>query len=253
MNKSDSIRKLAGIIVISLFPFIVIAQKPHIKWAKIPAGTFMMGSPATEAGREDDEILHQVTSNAFKISIYEITFKQYDLFCKSTGRNLPGDEGWGRKRRPVINVTWEDAKAFADWAGCRLPTEAEWEYAARAGTSTPFNTGNCLNTTSANYNGTKPFPDCQRGTYKEKTVPTGSFKSNYWGLFDMHGNVFEWCSDYYGKLASESQIDPKGPSMGTFHVIKGGGWNSEGVFCRSAHRTFSRDRSNNIGFRVVAK
>lgn len=253
MNTSDSIRKLAGIITMSLFPFIIIAQKPHIKWANIPAGTFMMGSSANEPGREDDETQHQVTLNAFKISIFEITFKQYDLFCNATGRNLPGDEGWGRKNRPVINVTWEDAKAFADWAGCRLPTEAEWEYVARAGTTTPFNTGSCLKGTEANFDGTKSYSDCEKGTFKGKTVPVGTFDSKHWGVFNMHGNVFEWCSDYYGTLPSESQIDPKGPSMGALHVIRGGGWSSPAAYCRSAHRTFSRDRGNNIGFRVVAK
>jgi sulfatase modifying factor 1 len=253
MNNINSLKKLAGIIVISLVPFTISAQKPHIKWVKIPEGTFIMGSPATEAGREDDETQHQVTLSAFRISLCEITFKQYDLFCKATGRIKPGDEGWGRKKRPVINVSWEDAKAFADWAGCRLPTEAEWEYAARAGTTTPFNTGNCLSTARINYNGTKPYFGCSKGTYREKTVSVGTYDSNNWGVFDMHGNVFEWCGDYYGALPTESQIDPKGPSMGAFHVIRGGSWNSEGVYCRSAHRTFSRDRSNNIGFRVVNK
>jgi formylglycine-generating enzyme required for sulfatase activity len=253
MNKSKSIRKFAGIIVISLVPFTITAQKPHIKWAEISAGTFMMGSPATEAGREDDETQHQVTLNAFKISICEITFKQYDLFCTETGRSKPGDEGWGRKNRPVINVTWEDAKAFADWAGSRLPTEAEWEYAARAGSTTPFSTGSCLDADDGNYDGSKPYSECDKGTYKGKTVSVGTYDPNRMGLFDMHGNVFEWCSDYYGALQTEFQIDPKGPSMGAFHVIRGGSWNSEGVYCRSAHRTFARDSSNNIGFRVVTK
>jgi formylglycine-generating enzyme required for sulfatase activity len=253
MNKSNSIIKFAGIIVISMVPLLISAQNPHIKWVMVPVGTFMMGSPVTEAGREDDETQHQVTLNAFRISKNEVTFKQYDLFCRTTGRKLPGDEGWGRKNRPVINVTWEDANAFADWAGCRLPTEAEWEYAARAGSTTPFSTGSCLNSNYGNYDGTKPYSDCDKGIYKGKTTSVGTYDPNRIGLCDVHGNVFEWCSDYYKTLPTEFQVDPKGPSMGAFHVIRGGGWNSEGVYCRSAHRTFARGSSNNIGFRVVNK
>ncbi len=243
--------KITGIILVFILPLSLSAQKLHIKWAKIPAGTFMMGSPANEAEREEDETQHSVTLNAFKVSKCEITFKQYDIFCNATGRAMPGDEGLGRKRRPVINVSWEDARAFAEWAGGRLPTEAEWEYAARAGTVTPFNTGNCLNAGRINYNGTKPYEGCNRGTFRKKTLPVGTFDPNKWGLFDVHGNVFEWCNDYYGPLSKEAQIDPKGPSMGAFHVIRGGSWDSEGKQCRSAHRTFSSDPANNIGFRIV--
>lgn len=251
MDKINIMRKFAGIILTSLIPLTFSVQKPHIMWVDIPAGTYMIGSPAGEKDREEDEIRHMVTLNAFSISQSEVTFKQYDLFCRATGRKLPEDEGWGRKNRPVINVTWEDAKAFADWAGCRLPTEAEWEYAARAGTVTPFNTGSCLSTSEGNFNGTKPYSDCPKGIFKGKTVPVGTYEKNRFGLFDMHGNVFEWCSDYYGPVLSQAQIDPKGPPMGAFHVIRGGSWDSEGVYCRSAHRTFSRGPGNNIGFRVA--
>jgi formylglycine-generating enzyme required for sulfatase activity len=243
--------RLTGIIVLLLLSLTIFAQKPRIRWTNIPAGTFMMGSPEIEADKEDDEPQHQVTVSAFRISIYEITFKQYDLFCKATGRKLAGDEGWGRKGRPVINVTWEDAKAFADWAGCRLPTEAEWEYAARARTITPFNTGSCLSTNKSNFDGTKPYSDCSKGIFRKRTTTVGTFDSNGWDLYDMHGNVFEWCSNYYGPLSKDTQIDPKGPPMGAFHVIRGGSWNSEGAHCRSAHRTFAGEPGNNIGFRVV--
>jgi formylglycine-generating enzyme required for sulfatase activity len=254
MNNINSIRRLMGIVVLILLTTTIFAQKKlHIKWVTIPSITFMMGSPASETGRENDETQHQVTLSAYKISIYEITFKQFDKFCVATGRSKPDDEGWGRKYHPVINVTWEDAKAFADWAGCRLPTEAEWEYAARAGSISSFNTGQCLNTNEANYDGTKSYNECSKGIFRKKTVLVGSFFSNKLGIYDMHGNVFEWCQDYYGPLSAETQNDPKGPSMGAFHVIRGGAWNSEAVYCRSAHRTFSSDPGNNIGFRVVSK
>lgn len=253
MNNIRAIIKLAGTILLVLLTTSLSAQKRlHIKWVTIPSFTFMMGSPESETGREDDEIQHQVTVSAFKISAYEITFKQYDKFCKETGRRMPADEGWGRKYRPVINVTWEDAKAFADWAGCRLPTEAEWELATRAGTKSAFNTGQCLNSNNANFDGSRTYDRCDKGVFRRKTLPVGSFFPNKLGMYDMHGNVFEWCSDYYGPLSGEAQVDPQGPSMGAFHVIRGGAWNSEADHCRSAHRTFSSEAANNIGFRLVS-
>ncbi len=117
-------------------------NKPDIEFADIPGGTFMMGSPVKEQGRKDDEVQHKVTVSAFKMSKYCITYEQYDIFCEATGREKP----WGtvRGNLPVSQVSWYDAKAFAEWMGCRLPTEAEWEYAARANTTTPFYTGENL-------------------------------------------------------------------------------------------------------------
>jgi len=228
--------------------------KPSVEWVNIPAGNFMMGSPVSEKDRGGDETQHQVTLSAFRMSKYEVTFEQYDAFCDATGRSIPKDEGWGRGRRPVINVSWDDAKAFADWMGCRLPTEAEWEYAARAGTTTPFNTGNCLSTAQANYNGNNPYSGCTKGEYRQKTTPVGSLSANAWGLHDMHGNVWEWCSDWYGAYPSAAQTNPKGPASASGRVIRGGSWYIIANYCRSARRNNSApgNRNNIIGFRLVS-
>ena len=236
-----------------------LSGKPEIEWASIPEGTFMMGAPAMEAEREKDETPHQVTISAFRMSKYEVTFDQYDAFCEATGREKPGDEDWGRGRRPVINVSWDDANAFASWLGCRLPTEAEWEYACRAGTSTnsvtlmPFNTGDNLTTTQANYDGYISYNGNGYGVYRLKTIPVGSFAPNAWGLYDMHGNVCEWCSDWYGKYSNTSQTDPKGPASGIRKVLRGGSWCARAGRCRSAFRdgTYPESKISRCGIRLV--
>ena len=230
------------------------SNKPPVEWVSVPAGTFTMGSPESEVDRFSDETQHQVTLSAFRMSKYEVTFDQYDAFCASTGRNKPGDEGWGRGRRPVINVSWEDATAFADWMGCRLPTEAEWEYACRAGTTTPFNTGNNLTTDQANYDGRYPYNGNTKGKYQGKTMPVGSYTPNAWGLYDMHGNVWEWCSDWYGNYPKVAQTNPQGPSTSSYRVFRGGSWDFNAQICRSANRDFSTpdNRYDDIGFRLVS-
>jgi formylglycine-generating enzyme len=230
-------------------------RKPTIAWANIPAGTFTMGSPASEINRVSDETQHQVTLSAFKMSKYEVTFEQYDLFCEATGREKPSDEGRGRGNCPVINVSWNDANAFAQWMGCRLPTEAEWEYACRAGTTTPFNTGNNITTAQANYYGKYPYNNNAKGEYREKTLPVGSFAANRYGLFDMHGNVWEWSSDWYGDYPTSAQINPKGPSSGSLRVLRGGSWCFYASHCRSAFRIIRTPdyRDSSIGFRLVSR
>jgi formylglycine-generating enzyme required for sulfatase activity len=226
-----------------------------IEWVDIPAGTFMMGSPENEVERYDDEgPQHQVFLSGFKMSKVAVTFAQYDAFCQATGRSKPSDYGWGRGKRPVIDVDWNDATAFAQWMGCRLPTEAEWEYACRAGTSTPFNTGDCLSTAQANYDGNYPYSNCIKGAYLERTQPVGSYAPNAWGLYDMHGNVWEWCSDWYGSYSSFPQTNPTGPASGSYRVLRGGSWIYSGRYCRSANRNYFLAPSNrhfNSGFRLV--
>ena len=225
-----------------------------IEWVDIPAGTFTMGSPEHEEERYDNEgPQHSVSLSEFKMSKYEVTFAQYDAFCATTGRQKPSDFGWGRGNRPVIDVDWNDATAFAEWMGCRLPTEAEWEYACRAGSTSPFNTGSCLSSSQANYNGNYPYSTCAKGTFLQKTMPVGSYSPNAWGLYDMHGNVWEWCSDWYGDYSSSPQTNPKGPSSGSDRVLRGGSWYDFGGYCRSANRNGGEPsyRGNDIGFRLV--
>jgi len=240
-------------------------EKPTIEMVSIPAGTFTMGSPITEANRVDVETQHQVTLSAFEMSKYEITFNQYDAFCDATEREKPGDEGWGRGTRPVINVSWYDATAYCKWLSeqtgktYRLPTEAEWEYACRAvassasATSTPFNTGNNLTTNQANYDGNYPYNYNAKGEFRNQTLPVGSFAPNDFGLYDMHGNVWEWCSDWDGDYSTSAVTNPKGPSAGSFCMLRGGGWRGNARSSRSACRaSVSPDESYNyIGFRIV--
>lgn len=261
--------------------------KPTIEWAEIPAGTFIMGSPKGEADSITNAIQHQVSLSAFKMSKHEITIAQFKAFVDATGYITDAEKGalgiegsvistggesgfkagvnWrcdvnGKPRpiseynHPVIHVSWNDAVSFANWMGCRLPTEAEWEYACRAGTTTPFNTGSNLTTAQANYNGHYPYQKNPKGVYREKTMPVGSFAANTWGLYDMHGNVFEWCSDWFGDYSTSAQTDPKGSNDGPFRVSRGGSWLIEAQYCRSAFRSNFNPafRCNSVGFRLVS-
>ena len=211
----------------------------------VKGGIFTMGSPENEADRRGDETRHQVTLSSFYMSKYAITFEQYDAYCEEMGLEMPADEGWGRKRRPVINVSWDEANSLARWIGGRLPTEAEWEYACRAGTSTLYYTGQTISKQEANYY------DGVEG----KTLPVGLFSSNDWGLYDMHGNVWEFCNDWYKwyGYSDRSQTNPQGPLNGDGRVIRGGSWNSDAKRCRSDRRnhTSPDDRDSSVGFRLV--
>lgn len=236
----------------------LFAKKPTIEWVTIPAGTFTMGSPISEIGRsEGSETQHKVILSAFKMSKYQVTFDQYDLFCEATFRKKPDDNGWGRGNRPVIRVGWDDANNFAKWMGCRLPTEAEWEYACRAGTISPFNTGNNLTTDQANYNGKFPY-NKTKGINREKTMPVGSFAPNAWGLYDMHGNVSEWCVDKceydYNKkvIVTDTYINGINNPLcntGHFRMYRGGNWENGAYGCRSAQRCFGPTTN---GIRLVS-
>ena len=229
-------------------------NKPIIEFADLPGGTYMMGSPANEQERQDDEIQHEVTLSAFKMSKYCVTVEQYNLFCESTGRRkLWLAPYWGQANMPVTQVTWYDATAFAEWMGCRLPTEAEFEYAARANTTTPFYTGNCLTTDQANFNGNEPYTNCEKGINRNKPITVGSFSPNAFGLYDMHGNMVEWCSDCYGEYNINEKMNPKGPETGKIKVLRGGGFWNPGWRCRSACRNGDPpvNRGAGLSFRLV--
>jgi formylglycine-generating enzyme len=227
-------------------------NKPTIEFVDIPGGIFIMGSPVTELGRKDDEIQHKVTLSAFRMSKYSITFEQYDVFCEATGREKP----WGFKRGnlPVSQVTWYDAKAFAEWMGCRLPTEAEWEYAVRANTTTPYYTGECLTSEQANFNGKEPYLNCEQGKFRKEALPVGSFSPNAFGLYDMHGNIWEWTNDWYGEYDTDDKLNPKGPDTGAKKVDRGGGFYDPAWRCRSAYRgggTPPGNKGAGDSFRIV--
>lgn len=260
-------------------------SKIKIDWLYLPMGVFTMGSPLEQAKGQVAEVPHQVTLTGFKMSKYEITNAQYAAFLNankigSDGKYAAGayptqvliyesngEHDWGLhfvngkwvpvagyENNPVIRVTWYGASEFAAYIGCRLPTEAEWEYACRAGTNTHFNTGSCLSATQANYNGNIPMEGCSEGVNKGKTMPVGSFAPNAWGLYDMHGNVYEWCSDWYETYSSDAQLNPKGPESGKWRVYRGGSWASIALFCQCAYRNNSEpeDSGYTIGFRVVS-
>jgi sulfatase modifying factor 1 len=205
--------------------------KEMIEWVNIPSGRFLMGNSEREKGSSEFDSPHIVSLNTFKISKYEITFDQYDAFCEATNRKKPFDEGWGRGNRPVINVNWFDATDFANWLGCRLPTEAEWEYACRAGTITAFNTGESIDSSQANFK-----PDDDMGIFIGMTLPVGSFAPNNWGLYDMHGNVNEWCSDWYSPYSTNEFYNPKGGSSGLLRIFRGGSWVNNKENCGSSFR-----------------
>lgn len=248
--------KLRIVIIILLLQCELTSsgQVIPVEWVNIPAGTFLMGSPDSDINKKADEKQHEVTVSAFKMSKYEVTFEQYDKFCRATGREKPADEGWGRGKRPVINVSWDDAAAFAEWLGCRLPTEAEWEYAARGGTTTPFYTGEYLTSKQANFDENLPFDDSAKVECNNMTVPVGSYLPNDFGLYDMHGNVWEWCNDWYGEYPAEAVTNPQGAASGEGRVLRGGGWFRGSLACRSANRSrsVSPDVKNyRIGIRLV--
>jgi len=223
----------------------------------IPSGTFMIGSPPNEPNRDNDESQHRVTiSKPFYIQTTEVSQGQW--------RRVMGDNPSHFKNCgddcPVENVTWKDVQEFIrklnQMEGIdryRLPTEAEWEYACRAGTTTPFYTGTCISTEQANYDGNYPMPGCPRGEDRKKTFRVGSFQPNSWGLYDMHGNVWEWCQDWYGDYPTGQVTDPKGPSSGDSRVIRGGSWGGNAGGCRSTNRDGDDPdfRFSRLGIRVA--
>jgi formylglycine-generating enzyme required for sulfatase activity len=240
-----------------------------MKLVLLPAATIQMGSPPEEAGRRDNEgPQHEVLlPNAFYLAVHTVTQAQFQQLLRRNPSKFNATHGGGPDH-PVEMVTWEEAVEFcqrlsqvaeekAAGRKYRLPTEAEWEYACRAGTTTPFSFGAALSAEQANFDGTFPFGGAGRGLFADKTLPVGSYPSNNFGLFDMHGNVWEWCadwlhSDYYGRSPKRN---PQGPETGAFRLIRGGCWRSQAGTCRSAYRNglSPRNRDRFTGFRVVVE
>lgn len=266
-----------------------------IETVLVPAGTFIMGTPETEPNRGEDEVQHEVTiSKDFYMGKYEVTNAQFaeflnDIGCPANGyiniseeagiKQLVMPDQWGVlcengtwvpaegfDNFPAICVTWNGANEYAKWIGGSLPTEAQWEYACRGGQteSLPFGIGDGTRLTYelANFRSTHPYDVAQGGEYEDPqadyraiTTEVGSFEPNGYGLYDMHGNVYEYCSDWYGAYPEGPVTDPVGPdsaSDGT-KVLRGGSWFIMGQYCRSGERDhFHPDMFDiYIGFRVV--
>lgn len=248
------------LLFVSILPLTPLAQAKvayvdpvtGMEFVKIPGGTFIMGETIQDVARPP----HKVKVKPFLTGRFEVTFDQYALFCAATKRELPDDNGWGRGSRPVINVSWQDAVAFTEWLSAqsgrkfRLPSEAEWEFAARGGTTTLFPWGNELGENLANCNG------CGSTWDNKSTAPVGSFKPNGYGLYDVVGNVYEWVLDlrhdsYQGAPATASpwlQGDTTGERV----------YRSASFLQHPREMTVSRRcwdnpeiRKNEIGFRVV--
>ena len=210
----------------------------------IPAGKFMMGSPASEKDRSDNETQHEVTlTKPFYMGKYEVTQEQWEAVMGNNPSEVKG------AKLPVIDVSWEDCQEFIKKlnaktsGGYRLPTEAEWEYACRAGTSTAYSFGDKITPKNANY------PDSRIG----KPVAVGSYKANTFGLYDMHGNLLEWCEDWYGDYPAGALTDPRGPATGKYHVLRGGCFS---LFnCRSSNRNYAGapgiQFNHIVGFRLA--
>jgi formylglycine-generating enzyme required for sulfatase activity len=254
----------ASIMLVSATPTPLNPEFPfEPEMIALPGGTFWMGSPADEPERDHDEgPRHEVTVPPFAIGKYEVTFEEYDRFAKATGQELPDDEGWGRGRHPVINVSWHDAVAYVAWLSkqtgksYRLPTEAEWEYAARAGTTTPFWTGPCIHTDQANYYGKwMDYNGCGAniGVSRWHTVEVGNLPANPWGLHEVHGNVWEWVQDRWHDDYRGAPVDGRAWETGddSRRVLRGGSWGNGPRDVRSADRGGgdADNRSGDAGFR----
>ena len=261
-----------------------------IEMVSIHAGTFMMGSPTTEPGRRGDETQHSVTLSSFKMSKYQVTQEQYQAVMGTNPSYFSSNPQAGETqgKRPVEGVSWYDAIVFCNklsikeglspaysisgrtdpavWGsvptdynttwdavkivtgstGYRLPTEAQWEYACRAGTTTAYNTGATISDNTGWY----------KSNSGDKTHQVGLKPANAWGLYDMHGNVEEWCWDWIGSYPSEAQTNPMGASSGFFRVLRGGYWSLSAEDLRSATRVsyqaYRRDYGHiSLGFRLV--
>jgi formylglycine-generating enzyme required for sulfatase activity len=213
----------------------------------IPAREFTMGSNDAE----DEKPIHTVYLDTFYIDKYEVTVGQYRKFAQATGRNMPDQPGWneGDDNYPVVNITWYDASAYASWGGKRLPTDAEWEKAARGTDKRIYPWGNTPDPSKCNSGG-----EYSHDRY-DNTAPVGSFPqgASPYGVMDMAGNVWEWCSDWYNYYQKSPSRNPTGPSSGSYRVIRGGSFALDYGYCRTTSRDlyFPEHESPINGFRCV--
>jgi len=230
----------------------------------VRAGQLVQGSPPSEVGRSINEgPQHQVTINAyFAVARYETTFEEWDA-CVAAGGcgDTPSDKGWGRPRHPVVGVSWLDAQQYVAWLckrtglGYRLLTEAEWEYAARGGTTTAFSTGDTITGDDANFDARYTYGEGHKGEYRKRATRVGTFKPNGFGLYDMHGNVWEWVQDCwhkdYADLAQAGTVS-RYKCNERARVLRGGSWVDTARNLRSSHRNRNvpEYRHPTVGFRV---
>ncbi len=218
-------------------------------------GTFLMGSPPDEPERYDDELQHQVTlTKGFWIADTTVTQALWEVMMGENPSEFKGEE------LPVDSVNWEDAQTFitkmnglkAELKLC-LPTEAQWEYACRAESATPFCWGDQMDSTLVNFDGNYPYNNGSPSEYREQTIEVKELHCNDWGLYQMHGNVWEWCQDRFGDYPAEPVIDPQGLESGDSRVLRGGSWSGYGGRWRSARRDrhAPSGRDNLTGFRLA--
>jgi uncharacterized protein (TIGR02996 family) len=244
------LRSLVSAGVQPVGPFFTNSLGMTFAW--IPAGTFLMGRSESE-GRSTLEIpQHKVTlTRGFYLAIYPVTQACWEAVM---GNNPSRTKS---KKRPVEGVSWHDCQKFLrklskrDGPAYRLPTEAEWEYACRAGTTSPFYFGETISTDQANFE--DDFNEWDAPTRSKKTTLVGSFPPNAWGLHDMHGNIWEWCNDRYGKYRNEEAVDPQGPAEGEDRVVRGGMYGIDATWLTSASRLSQSPDSGLWGFRSAMR
>ena len=233
--------------------FAIEGVEQRMRW--IAPGEFVMGSPTDEPERSDTETQHHVIlSRGLWLATTACTQGMWQAVMGENPSHFKGAE------RPVEQVSWEEVQAFIARLNERIPgqafrppTEAEWEYACRAGTTTPFWFGGQITPEQVNYDGNHPYAGGAKGLHRGATVDVRSLPCNNWGLHEMHGNVWEWCADWYGAYPGNTLIDPMGPITGENRVLRGGSWLNHGREARSAQRLANRpsDRIFNMGFRVA--
>lgn len=254
---------------------VVITNSIGMKLARIPTGKFRMGSPRTELERDPQEVQHEVSiSRPFFLGVYEVTQAEFAKIIGDRHQAAFSAASGGGPDHPMENVAHEDTAVFCNKLSAldaelragrkyRLPTEAEWEYACRAGATQAFHYGAALSSKQANFNGARPYGGAETGPYLRRTSKVGTYPPNAFGLFDMHGNVAEWCADWYDPdyYTNSPSDDPPGPPVGVlsddygnfFRVARGGSWLDDARACRAAFRMrgMHRNRYFLIGFRVA--